>query len=58
MEIAEQMKSLCKGLQHVGIPTNDLEKQELFTRALGLSRSTAPAMKPPVRTWPFTGWEI
>ncbi len=38
MEIAEQMKSLCKGLQHVGIPTNDLEKTGAFYQSIGFEQ--------------------
>ena len=35
MEQAEKMKALCKGLQHVGIPTNDLQKSLGFYQSLG-----------------------
>ena len=35
MEQAEKRKVLCKGLQHVGIPTNDLQKSLDFYQSLG-----------------------
>ena len=35
MEQAEKMNALCKGLQHVGIPTNDLQKSLDFYQSLG-----------------------
>lgn len=35
MNTAEQIRSLCKGLQHVGIPTNDFGKTDAFYKSLG-----------------------
>ena len=38
METAKEFQKLCKGLQHVGIPTADLQKTLAFYESLGFEK--------------------
>ena len=39
METAKEFQKLCKGLQHVGIPTADLQKTLAFYESLGFEKA-------------------
>ena len=58
METAKEFQKLCKGLQHVGIPTADLQKTLAFYESLGFEKAYLQAAWRAAGRWLFTAWEI